>query len=97
MLFRSVMEYMSRPENAKSMVTELSAFSPVLNVDVDEGSYLKLWEPLIEYDGVDFFYSRQDTGANSEFLSCLQSMYLGEMTPEEMAENLQTVQDKKEQ
>lgn len=92
-----VMEYMSRPENAKSMVTELSAFSPVLNVDVDEGSYLKLWEPLIEYDGVDFFYSRQDTGANSEFLSCLQSMYLGEMTPEEMAENLQTVQDKKEQ
>lgn len=92
-----VMEYMSRPENAKSMVTELSAFSPVLGVDVDEGSYLKLWEPLIEYDGVDFFYSRQDTGANSEFLSCLQSMYLGEMTPEEMAENLQAVQDKKDQ
>ena len=92
-----VLEYMSRPESAKSMVTELSAFSPVLGVDVEEGSYLKLWEPLIEYDGVDFFYSRQDTGANSEFLSCLQSMYLGEMTPEEMAENLQAVQDKKDQ
>jgi raffinose/stachyose/melibiose transport system substrate-binding protein len=91
-----VMEYASSPEGAKFMVDSLKSFSPVVGVDVDSTSLLKLWEPLQKYEAEEFFYSLQYPGANSELLKGLQMLYLGSITPEQLAQNLQGVQDKKE-
>jgi raffinose/stachyose/melibiose transport system substrate-binding protein len=90
-----VMEYMSSPEGAKFMVDSLKSFSPVQGVNVDPSSLLKLWEPMQKYDAVEFFYSLQYPGANSELLKGLQDLYLGGITPEQLAKNIQAAQDKK--
>jgi raffinose/stachyose/melibiose transport system substrate-binding protein len=90
-----LMEYTASPEGAKFMVDSLKSFSPVKNVEVDSSSLLKLWQPLQQYESEEFFYSLQYPGANSELLKGLQMLYLGSITPEQLAQNLQAAQDKK--
>ena len=88
-------EYMSNVEGATFVANNLATFSPVIGAPADFNPLANLWKPLLEMKSVDFFYSLQFPGANAEMLKGLQTMFLGKMTPEDLAKAVQAAQDKK--
>lgn len=88
-------EYMSTVEGAAIVSNNLACFTPVKGSPTDFNPLAKLWQPLLSMKSIDFFYNLQFPGANAEMLKGLQMMYLGKMTPEDLAKSVQTAQDKK--
>lgn len=88
------LDYFSSKETG-DVLAATAAISPIKGVEINPDSYLRLWEPYLQADSVDFFYNLQFAGANAEFTKGLQDLFLGRITPEKLAENIQIAQDKK--
>ncbi len=90
------LEFDASPWMANFLLETIKAFSPVKGIEAEIDSSLMLWKDLLQYRSVDFFYSLQYPGANSELLKGLQDIFVDARTPEEVAEAVQNAQEKKE-
>ena len=87
------LDFLSSQEGAQMVADGLTTFGAVEGVTMQGDTHLNLFNPLLEMDSVDFFYSRQNTADNSEMLKLLQELELQQITPEALAQTLQTFHD----
>jgi len=91
------LDYMTSPEGAQQIqIAQTSMFvtAPILDDSV-VSQYLALWKPMLTMPFVNYFYSEQYPAANSIMTKNLQEMFLGTMTAQEAAEELQLEQNKR--
>ena len=92
---KKYLEYVSTLEGATRSVKASFGFSSVKGAPSDYVLLGDQWGKFFEMKSITFFANLQYPAANAEMLKCLQLMFLGDMTPQEMADTLQAVQDKK--
>lgn len=88
----ALLDYMSSVEAGMIFDECMGNFCPVSGVISDRTA---AWEEMFKLDAVPFFYSLQYPGANAEMLKGMQMMFLGQTTPEQLAADIQAVQDRK--
>ncbi|MBC7961194.1 MAG: extracellular solute-binding protein [Vallitaleaceae bacterium] len=88
------LEYISSVEGATFFANAMGNFTPVTGVKSDN---MAIWEEVLKLPALDFYYNLQYPGAQAEMQKMFQLMSIGEVTPEEALENIQTEQDKKGQ
>ena len=87
------LEYLSSEEGADYFAETMSNMTPVSGVANDR---LEMWTGLLDEASLPFYYDMMSPGAQSEFLKQMQLLYSGDTTAEEMAEALQTAEEKKD-
>lgn len=91
-----VLDYLHSLEGARARMELAGAITcaPARDPATAMNPYTYLWLPNFDYPFVNFFWSEQAPAANVVMTKNLQEMFLGMMTPQQMAESMQAEQDK---
>ena len=87
------MEFLCSTEGSQIIADYMGGFTPVKGVQVSD-SLAKLFQPLLDYKSVPFWYSGEmSTNAINEFSKGLQDLFAKKITPEQLAERVQTAEE----
>ncbi len=87
-------DFLSQPENAKLFTDTIKQFSSVKGATADFHEATKVVAPIFENEKSMMMHADVSPSVNSVIASELQKLIAGEATPEEVAQALQTEQDK---
>ncbi len=77
-----------------TMVQTVGGFSPLRGGPTAKSPLMSLWPSLLAMENNNFFYSLQNPSANTVLLKDLQSLYLGQISPQQVATDLQRAQSR---
>lgn len=88
------LKFWYQQQNQTTLVNVLQHFSPLRSSQIPQSSILHLFTPLLALPNNNFFYSIQTPGVNAVMLKDLQSLYLGQIAPHQIAADLQNAQNR---
>ena len=89
----AVAEFMVSPAGANVIVEYMKYFVPSKGANSPEGAVSQIWEPILNRTPAEFFYGAMDNAVNVELLKGIPELYLGIVSVEEFAGNLQAAQE----
>ena len=88
------LNYWLTRQSQTAMVQTVGGFSPLRGGPLAKSSLMGLWPPLLAMNNNNFFYSLQNAAVNAVMLKDLQSLYLGQLSPQQVATDLQRTQSR---